>query len=135
MKKLFVLLLVVLVVGSIALAAVACGEDEETSTTAEADSSALPYSEAKNNVGATDLWFTGPVLKITDKGSKYLVVVGDSEDDVLNLAVTYEDAELSVARMPLISWSARRSKQPAWSNRCSTNLSSRSSSRMRPNSR
>ena len=51
MKKLFVLLLAVLVVGSIALAAVACGEDEETSTTAKADALHAGFVSIGSGIG------------------------------------------------------------------------------------
>lgn len=125
MKKLFVVLLAILVLGSVAMIAVACGGEEETTTTevmeettvteASTDSDVLTPAEAaaKGQVivdqfiadgDETDnpekiasysagTWtVAGPVLSISPKSDKYIVVLGD-DTNKFSLSIMMTDME------------------------------------------
>ena len=108
MKKLFVLLLAVLVVGSLAL--VACDDTEETTTTEAVETTVAPDTTDTTAAAAMEITWdqaadyldetatvTGPVVAVDDKGAgieKYLINIGSTEEaEGFNALVNYADAD------------------------------------------
>lgn len=111
MKKLFVVLLAVLVLGSLALVAVACDDTEDTVTTEEVvtteaavDTTEAMASEAISTADAADyegetITMTGEVVGVVDLGAdigKVLIQLDSAEDgEGGNLALLYADIDAS----------------------------------------
>ncbi len=109
MKKLFVLFVAVVLLGSLVLAG--CGGTEETTTTVAPTTTAAPTTEAPTTTVAAAVtvpWdqaidhegetvtVTGPVLAVVDKGAgidKYILQIGSEGDDGFNATVEYASAD------------------------------------------
>lgn len=104
MKKLLVAFLAVVILGSVAVAAIACGGTETTTTaaptattTAVTTATVAAMSVTEVNVIAAevvaskqphpDVTFTGPVLAVSEKADKYIVTVG-TDTDKFSLSVS-----------------------------------------------